>query len=145
MADHWLKEITEIEGVKGALLCTNKGEILEDEAAFIPKENKNELVIYLIRLISAYHLKKQSLKEVELIWPEFRVVIKNSAQFVIIAFCESEKILPLLRITLNVAIAHLQENKKFIKIIKKHIAEKTIVLRKGNLTQQEIDLISKLQ
>jgi hypothetical protein len=53
--------------------------------------------------------------------------------------------MPLLRITLNVVLAHLLDDKKIIKQIKKYLEEKSPPLNTTQLDSREIKLISKLQ
>ena len=64
---------------------------------------------------------------------------------ILITYCSQGKNLPLLRITLQVMMAHLLEDKKFIKQIKKHLNEKPAQIVPEQLDAKEIKLISKLQ
>ena len=69
----------------------------------------------------------------------------SAGTIVLIIFCGSIKALSLLRITINVVVAHLLEDKKSLKQIKKFSSEKGSVFKKEDLDQIEINLISKLQ
>jgi hypothetical protein len=64
--------------------------------------------------------------------------------FIIITACNNSKIIPLLRITLNVTTANLLEDRKFAKIIKGQVANKRFFLEKGEFTESEKKIISKL-
>jgi hypothetical protein len=145
MPEHLLKQITEIEGVEGVYIASNKGTILLRLGLSLDMEILERVAVHLLRILSAYHLKKRMLKEIELIWDEYRIITRNSSEFIIVAFCQSSKALSLLRITLNVVLSHILEDKNFSKKIKQHAAHKTVVLRKGDLHTKEINLISKLQ
>jgi hypothetical protein len=57
--------------------------------------------------------------------------------------CESPKILSLLRISVNVGLAQLLQDKKIMKEIKNHATDKNMVLRKGNFEDDERALLEK--
>lgn len=145
MTENHLKDIIDIDGVDGVFIASNRGQVIERVGIKLDTTVLEEVAILVLRIISAYHVKKRIIKEVEIIWNNYRIIARNSNEFVIISFCNSEKALSLLRITLNVVLTHLLEDKKFKKQIEKHATQKTVVLRKGNLDQEEINLISKLQ
>ena len=81
----------------------------------------------------------------EIYWENFHIIVKNSSQFILVSFCTSAGAQSLLRITQNVVLAHLLEDKKFMKLVKKHTSEKSVVLRKDKLDELELKLISELQ
>ena len=145
MDTRWLNEIIEIEGVEGVFIASNRGQILMRDGVQFDLRTMEGIAVHVLRIISSYYLAGRNLKEIEIIWNKHRIVARNTNEFVIITFCSSVKALSLLRITLNVVISHLMEDKKFMKQIKKHASEKTVLLRKGNLDRLEIELISKLQ
>ncbi len=145
MTAELLKDIVDIPGVTGVLVASNHGKVIEKIGLDIKEIILETIAIHILRIISAYHIKKRIVQEIELIWDDYHVIVKNSTQFVVITFCNSKKALSLLRMTINVVMAHLLEDKKFMKQIKKHASEKTLVLRRGNLEPEEINLISKLQ
>ena len=145
MTENHLKDIIDINGVDGVFIASNRGQVIERVGIKLDNTVLEEVAILILRIISAYHVKKRIIKEVEIIWNNYRIIARNSNEFVIISFCNSEKALSLLRITLNVVLTHLIEDKKFKKQIEKHATQKTVVLRKGNLDPEEINLISKLQ
>jgi hypothetical protein len=145
MTENWLKDIIDINGVDGVFIASNRGQVIEKVGIKLDDSVLEGVAIHVLRIISAYHVKKRIIKEVEIIWNNYRIIARNSNEFVIISFCNSEKELSLLRITLNVVLTHLLEDKKFKKQIEQHATQKTVVLRKGNLDPMEINLISKLQ
>ena len=108
-------------------------------------KNPFQLALLEQPLFGFIELKKHLIKDIEIYWENYHIIAKNSAQFILISFCTSNRVLSLLRITQNVVLSHLLEDKKFMKLVKKHAAEKSVVLRKGKLDESEINLISKLQ
>lgn len=145
MSENLLKQIKDIDGVEGVYIASNKGNVLMRMGLSLDTEVLEKVAVHLLRILSAYHLKKRNIKEIEMIWEEYRIITRNSSEFIIVAFCRSNKALSLLRITLNVVLSHLLQDKDFNKKIKNHAAHKTVVLRKGDLHSKEINLISKLQ
>ena len=145
MATKWLDDISNIDGVEGVLICSNTGRIIEKISKVLDDEKLESIALNLLKVISANSLKGQIVSDMEIYWEKFHIIVKSSSQFLLVSFCTSEGAQSLLRITQNVVLAHLLEDKKFMKIVKKHTSEKSVVLRKNKLDESEINLISKLQ
>ena len=145
MASEWLREISEIDGVEGVLVCSNTGKIIEKISKVLDDEKLEHIAFHLLRIISANSIKNQVVSDIEIYWEKFHIIVKNSSQFLLVSFCTSSGAQSLLRITQNVVLAHLLEDKKFMKTVKKHASEKSVVLRKDKLDEAEINLLSKLQ
>ena len=145
MASEWLREISEIDGVEGVLVCSNTGKIIEKISKVLDDEKLENIAFHLLRIISANSIKNQVVSDMEIYWEKFHIIVKNSSQFLLVSFCTSSGAQSLLRITQNVVLAHLLEDKKFMKTVKKHASEKSVVLRKDKLDEVEINLLSKLQ
>ena len=145
MSSEWLSEIYNIDGVEGVLVCSNTGKIIDKRSKVLDDEKLESISLFLLRIISANNLKNQKISDMEIYWENFHIIVKNSSQFLLVSFCTSSGAQSLLRITQNVVLAHLLEDKKFMKIVKKHTSEKSVVLRKDKLDESETKLISKLQ
>jgi len=145
METEWLSEIYNIEGVEGVLVCSNTGIIIDKMSKVLDDDKLENIALHLLRIISANNLKNQKISDMEIYWENFHIIVKNSSQFLLVSFCTSSGAQSLLRITQNVVLAHLLEDKKFMKMVKKHTSEKSVVLRKDKLDESEIKLISKLQ
>ena len=145
MATEWLKDISDIDGVEGVLVCSNTGKIIEKISKVLDDEKLENIALHLLRIISANGLKNQIVSDMEIYWENFHIIVKNSSHFLLVSFCTSSGAQSLLRITQNVVLAHLLEDKKFMKTVKKYASEKTVVLRKDKLDEAEINLVSKLQ
>jgi hypothetical protein len=145
MASRWLKEITDIAGVEGVLLVSNKGNIVDKIGTNFDYYTQKNIALHILRIISGYNLVQKSVKEIELIWYNYRVLAMSSRFFVLIIFCGSTNALSLLRITVNVVMAHLLEDRKAMKKINKKSPDDTEILDNSSLDQLEINLISKLQ
>jgi hypothetical protein len=145
MAEKWLDEIVNIDGVDGAILVSNRGNVLDKTKLPFDDKKVANLGIRILRMIGAFHLKEKNATELELYWGDYYLICKNSSDFTLITLCKSSKVLSLLRITLNITIANLLEDKKFIKLLKTQVADKAFTLKKGNFEEIEKKMISKLK
>jgi len=145
MVNRWLKEITDISGVEGLLLVSDNGHIIEKIGIELEQGVLEQMAKRIIRIIAANNLDEKFVKEIELIWHNYRVLAMSAKTFTLIIFCGSTKVLSLLRITVNVVVGHLLEDKKSMKQINKYTGQPEIVLEKEYLNELEIKLISKLQ
>jgi predicted regulator of Ras-like GTPase activity (Roadblock/LC7/MglB family) len=145
MMNRWLREITDIAGVEGVVLVSEDGQIIEKIGIELDKATLSHISTHVLRIIASFNIVEQEVKEIELIWSDYQLLAMSAGTIVLIIFCGSIKALSLLRITINVVVAHLLEDKKSVKQIKKYSSEKGSVLKKADLDQIEINLISKLQ
>lgn len=145
MLNRWLKEISNVAGVEGAILVSDNGHIIETIGTQLEQGTLEQIAKRILRIITAHNLDEKSVKEIELIWYNYRILAMSAQTFTFIIFCGSMKALSLLRITVNVVVGHLLEDKKSMKKINKFTGQPEIVLEKEYLDQHEIKLISKLQ
>ena len=145
MVNRWLKEITDITGVEGLLLVSDNGYIIEKVGIELEQGVLEQMAKRIIRIIAAHNLDEKFVREIELIWNNYRILAMSTKTFTLIILCRSTKVLSLLRITVNVVLGHLLEDKKSRKRINKYTGQPEIVLEKDYLDQLEIKLISKLQ
>jgi len=141
----WLKEIAEIEGVEGVVVCSNSGKILEKIGLNLAESDLEKIARYTWRLTTSFLIRDKTVKEIEFIYEEYRVIAMPKREFMVITFCQSIKVVSLVRMTVNVVVTHLLEDKKFIKSMEKEAVYKTAILKGENLDPREINLISKLQ
>ena len=144
MPNRWLQEITKIDGVEGVFLTSNRCKIINKLGLDYSNDQLESLALRLLRTIAAFHLKSKEVSEVELYWQNQYVICKNSNGFLLVTLCKTSRVLALLRITLNVILANLMEDKIFLKLIKAHVSDKTITLKKGSFDESEKKLISRL-
>lgn len=145
MLKRWLTEITSIDEVEGVYVASNRADIVNRVGLKHSDEELRELTIRILRIIAAFDSRGEKITEFEYYWQNYYVICKNSNQFMLVTVCRSVKVLALLRITLNVTMANLLEDRKFSKWLKSHIADKDFFLRKEGLTVAEEKLLSKLK
>ncbi|TFH02969.1 MAG: hypothetical protein E4H13_00245 [Calditrichales bacterium] len=115
MTNRWLREITDITGVEGVLLVSHSGQVVEKIGTQFDAEKLEYIAHHVVRMFVVSKHGDEELKEVEVIWYDYQALAMNAGSFVLVIFCGSTKALSLLRITINVVIAHLLEDKKFRK------------------------------
>ena len=145
MTNRWLNEITNIKGVEAVLLVTNKGQIIEEYAPRFELSLLEQVSLTILRMFAVNRLLQKDVREIELVWYNFHITAMSSDILTMIIFSNLTKTLSLLRITISVVMAHLLEDRKIIKKVKKHTIPGVDILEHGNLNESEINLISKLQ
>ncbi len=141
MVKKLLKDITEIDGVSGVFIVSNRAEIISKTGLEFSDKQLSALSTYILRIIAALHIKGKKTTELEFYWQNKYIICKSSDQFLVVVFCNTPHILAVIRITLNVTTAKLLEDKKFTKWLKSHIAGKEFMLRKGSLDTAEERLL----
>ena len=145
MSQRWLQEIMNLDGVEGVLIASNRAKIIDKLGLDLKDSQLEALSLRILRIVAGYHLNSQKVNEVEFYWQNLYVIGKVSSEFILITFCKTPKVLSLLRITLNVTLANILEDKKFTKLIKDHVADRSFSLEKGEIDEIEKNLISKLK
>jgi len=145
MLKRWLKEITNIDGVEGVYVATNRADIVNTSGLKFSDDELRDLTKRFLRIIAAFDYNNERITELEYYWQNYFLICKNSNHFMLVTVCRSPNVLSLLRITLNVAMANLLEDRKFNKWLKSHIADRGFFLRKEGLTLAEEKLLAKLK
>lgn len=145
MSDRWLEEIQNIDGVDGVFVASGRGKIVR-KLGISQKDNQLELlVVRILRILGAFYAREQNVTEIEFYWQDHYVNCRHSHNLILVTLCKSPKVISFLRITLNVALANILEDKKIMKIIKSHATDKTLVLTKGLRDESETQLILKVK
>ncbi len=144
MVDGWLREIVNIPGVLGVFIASGRGSILHNEGLKIKKSDLENIALRALRISALFSEKDENVSEIELFWKNMFIICRLSNNILLITVCKNPKILPLLRITLNVSLSHLLQEKKIIKMARNHATDKTLVLRKGKFEEDELNLLSNL-
>ncbi len=145
MTDRWLQEILNIDGVRGVYIASGRGNVIEKLGLDEKDAVLDQLTVYVLRIISGYHLRSLTITEIEFYWQDQYVICRYTNNMLLVILCKTPKVLSLLRITLNVALANLLEDKKLTKSIKDQTADKTYHINKGELDENEVRLINKLR
>ncbi len=139
-----LNEINSMEGVEGVFIATNRSEITNKTGTGYKDAQLKQLATHILRISAGFHLKGKKVTELEFYWQNRYVICKISDYFALVTFCRTSRILSLLRITLNVTMSKLSEDKKFKKWLKSHIADTEFILHKPSIDTEEEKLLFHL-
>ncbi len=140
-----MQDILTLDGVEGVVVLVHTGELLIRKGLDQFKSEMPELTKRLLRVITLYRDYKWPVREIEIVWRDVRIIGIADELFVLLAFCRNSASFPLIRMTLNVSLAAIREDRKTQKILKKLKNIRINHLRTGDLDEREINLISKLQ
>lgn len=144
MVNQWFTEIKNVPGVQGVFIASGRGSILHNEGVKIKEKDLEEISLRLLRMSAIFNEKDESVSEIELFWKNLFIICRLSNNLLLVTICDSPKILPLLRITLNVSLSHLLQDKKIMKMARNHAIDKNMVLRKGKFGDDELSLLSNI-
>ncbi len=144
MVKQLLSEINSMDGVDGVFIATNRSEITNKIGTAYKDAQLKQLATHILRIKAGFHHMDKKVTELEFYWQNKYILCKNSDYFTLITFCSIARMLPLLRITLNVTMAKLADDKKFNKWLKSHIADTEFILRKGAIDAEEEKLFSRI-
>jgi len=145
MANRWLNEIQNVNGVSGIFIASGRGKIIERAGTNMKDAQLEELSLRFLRILGAFYARSQNVSEIEFYWEDHYVNCRHSNNLLLVTICRSPGVISLLRITLNVALANLLQDKKVMKLIKNHATDRTLILRKGQRDENETHLIKKVQ
>lgn len=145
MNNRWLEEISNLEGVSGVFIASGRGMILHKMGGTYNDSQMELLVLRVLRILGAFYTRGQNVSEMEFYWQDHYVNCRQSNNLLLVTLCRAPKVISLLRITLNVAMANILEDKKIMKQIKNHATDKTLVLTRGTQDESETRLIQKVR
>lgn len=143
MVRHWIDEITKLENVRGVFITSNLGKLIEAQGLDLDRKSMEEIALRLLRMISIID-ENSPVAEVELFWKDLFIICKFSHKILLVAVCNNPAILALLRITLNVSMSHILQDKKIAKIAKSHTSARAQILRKGKFSENEMKLLASI-
>jgi len=144
MVNQWFTEIKNVPGVQGVFIASGRGTIIHNEGIKIKENELQEVAMRLLRMSAIFNEKDENVSEIELFWKNLFIICKLSNNLLLVTICDSPKILPLLRITLNVSLSHLLQDKKIMKMARNHAIDKNMILRKGKFGDDELSLLSNI-
>ncbi len=143
MVERWLREIQNLPSVKGSFIATMRGAVLESHGLEIETQDMQNLAIRLLRIHALTWEAENPLSEIELYWKDLFIVGKISQNVLLVTICDSPQVVALLRITINVSLSHIVQEKKIYKKAKSHVTDPSHLLRKGQLDENETRLLAK--
>ena len=144
MSEKFLQEIKEIESVEAVAVISFKGNVWKQIGSSVKSDQMKMIGAYLLRILAVKSKTQQRMVHAELHWLNRFLIARFSEGFLVVVIFKKADVLSLLRITLNVTVANLLEEKSFLKWLKKEKYNLNLHLQRGHLDEQELGLISKL-
>ena len=141
------KELFRINGVKSVYAVNNKAEMIAGKLdSQINKETAENLASHLVKIfaIGLYSSNAKKSSEIELLYDNGRVFAIDCNRYVLIIICTADVSISMVRLTSNVVIKTISEDKKIFKEFTKEIIDKKIMLRRDQLNDEEIALLDRL-
>lgn len=140
------KELFRINGVKSVYAVNNRAEMIAGKLDAIDKKAAESLASHIVKIfaIGMYSQTKKKSSEIELLYDKGRVFAIDCNRYVLIIVCTEDVAISMVRLTSNVIIKTISEDKKLYKEFTKDIIDKKVMLRRDQLNNDEIELLDRL-
>ena len=142
MGERWFQEIQNIPSVKGSFLASMRGSIISAYGLEEDERQLQNIAVRLLRIHAMIYASGNTLSEIELHWNNLFIFGKISQNALLVTICEDAHVVSLLRITVNVSLAHLVQEKKISKKIRSHATDPAHLLKKGPYDEEEKALLT---
>lgn len=112
-----LKQVAEIKGVKSVLVGGSSGEIytrLGEDTLDLPYPDSQKLCREMVLLFAGLHAIGRGVEEMDISFEDVRAITRGLHGSALITLCSSEVDISMLRLTLNVVLAQIKAEPKFI-------------------------------
>jgi hypothetical protein len=135
-----IKDISNISGVTSVWIINNNGEvIISGGNTKLEQRILSQTTQDFVQLFGAYELNHQGMNEIEVNYDEGYLFGKAKENFILAILCTNISSLSMIRLTVNVALADLEQNKKFTKLVKDS-SHRWNMLRRDSLRPEELAL-----
>ena len=135
-----IKDILNISGVTGVWIINNNGEvIISGGNTRLEQRILSQTTLDFVQLFGAYELNHQGMNEMEVNYEGGYLFGKARDNFILVILCTNISSLSMIRLTVNVAFAELEQNKKFTKLLKDS-SNRWNMLRRDSLRPEELAL-----
>ena len=120
-----LREINELVGVWGSLICNNQGEIIQGETP--PGLNKSALENInrnVISMFTAAGETMQNISEAVLHYSEKKLFVLDLEKAFLVVICTPSIDIPLLRMTVNIVLSRWESDRKIQKEFNNSLVER---------------------
>lgn len=137
-----LEEITGVSGVRTAFIYFNDGEVVFNS---IPqgfdKETFEEIAKDVVQMTAIFDRLATPITEYDLKFDNGRVIAYTQHNYTLIILCDPGVSLAMLRLTVNVAIADMEADKKFQKRVGKIETTRRSFLVRSNMDPESWSLV----
>ncbi|MCB0278848.1 MAG: hypothetical protein KDD94_05060 [Calditrichaeota bacterium] len=140
------KELFRINGVNSVYAVNNRAEMIAGRLdGSIDRETAERLASHIVKIfaIGLYSNNSKKSTEIELLYDKGRVFAIDCNRFVLIIICNADVSISMVRLTSNVVIKTISEDKKLYKEFTKEVIDKKVMLRRDQLNEEEIALLDR--
>jgi len=140
-----LEEINSIEGVRGSFFFFHDGEVVYDKMPpGMDQDTLSEIAKEVVQISAILDRLTVSIGEFDLKYDNGRLLAYAQPHYCVIILCEPGAGLAMLRLTVNVAIADLEADKKFQKRIAKIETTRRSFLVRSNMDADSWKLVETI-
>jgi hypothetical protein len=142
-----LRELLSIPGVISVLAVNNRAEIIasvNNGKYDVNVSTRMAARVVKIFAIGIYGKIKRPAKEMELLFDSLRVLAIDGGMYNMIIFSSIDAQMSLLRMSVNVLMNIMNNDKRVQTFLEKHRIDKKILLRKDKLSEDEIKLLERI-
>ena len=126
------KELFRINGVNSVYAVNNRAEMIAGKlAGSVYKEVAERLASHIVKIfaIGLYSNNAKKSSEIELLYDNGRVFAIDCNRYVLIIICSADVSISMVRLTSNVVIKTITQDKKLFKEFTKDVIDKKVMLR----------------
>ncbi|RMH63208.1 MAG: hypothetical protein D6677_07775 [Calditrichaeota bacterium] len=143
MIERWFQEIQNIPSVKGSFITTMRGTVMGKHGIKESDRQLQNMALRILRIHALMHQSGNKLSEIELYWNHLLIIGKISQNALLVTICEDAHVISLLRITMNVSLSHILQEKKISKKVRSHATDPGHLLKKGTFDEEERALLAQ--
>lgn len=137
-----IEEIDSVDGVLASFIYFNDGELVYNKVPpGYDTETYDEIAKDVIQMAAIFDRLNAHIHEYELKYENGRVYAYTQSNYNIVILCKSDVSIAMLRLTVNVAIADLEADKKFQKRTSKIEASRRSFLVRSNMDPESWTLV----
>ena len=120
-----LREINELVGIWGSLVCDNQGNVIQAETPpGLNKASQENINRHILDLLISSRDSVEGLSEAVLYYEERKVFVQDLEKALLVVFCTPSVDISLLRMTVNLVLANWEDDPKVQKIFQDNLVER---------------------
>jgi predicted regulator of Ras-like GTPase activity (Roadblock/LC7/MglB family) len=123
-----LADINGVAGVRGSFICDNRGEVIANATPTgLDTVTLNGIGRHVTLTLAALETAGEAICDLDFTYEEARLVVRDLANAVLVVLCEPQVDIAMLRLTLNVAVAHCEDDGEIQSQFEARAAEKELM------------------
>lgn len=122
-----LKEINQLVGVWGSLICDNQGKVIQAETPpGLNKASQENVNRHILDLFISSSESVEGLSEAVLYYSERKIFLLDLEKAILVVFCTPSVDISLLRMTVNLVLANWEDDSKVQKIFQNNRVDRVL-------------------